>query len=435
MHNAWQNFFNRLAPFSFLFKAKVIADFLTYCFGAILVRGASFFILPLVMHKLPPAHYGIVSLATAFIAITTAIIGLGLRQLLSIEFFHAQKSARPALLYDIITLYTLIALPTTIGIWYLRAYVVRFIFFNTLNTWQFVAILISIYLFFYVELLYQLLQYTRRAKQLTLIQCTVACLTASSSLFFVFYCNIGITGMLWAQTVGTIAATLLAIGYAVAYLPTHRFHFTMKNTRYYLLYGLPFIPGIIASWVLSSLDRWILGYFSTMYEVGIYAVADLASQLFYSIILQSWASSYLPYIMQQYHSNSHNIVHIERENRRIMTICLLGCALTLIFSYPIIRIIVMRIVPSCYHASLPYAFILLLGQVFLLGSYFSSTLLQYKKCTYFLAAALVIPALLNGILNFIFTPLWGIMGCSSATLISYFIYFMITFLYSKKMIH
>ncbi len=412
-----------------------MSNFLTYSFGAILIRGFSFFILPLIMYKISPSEYGTLSLTTAFTSITTAIIGLGLRQVLSIEYFHADLHKRTSLIQDILIIYTAVALPTTIFLWQVRSTLIRIIFFNLINSFQLLGILIAIFCSFYSELMYQLLQYTQAAKRLMILQCSLAFGTMVSTLVTVLYLERGITGILWSQTTSIIIAAIIAIIFLRKYQFTAPFTGKLlMPIPYYLWYGLPFIPGILASWILSSADRWILGYFTTMREVGIYAVADLASQLFYTLVLQSWAASYLPHIMKRYQEQPDNLPLIEEENHRHMWGTMIGLALIISLGYPIGYIIVAKLLPSSYHYALRYAWILLMGQIFLLGSYFVAAFIQYRKRTYFLAFALFIPAFLNIILNVIFIPKWGIMGCSIATLISYALYFLIIYRYNKKLI-
>lgn len=428
--------FKRIAPASYSIRSlgtsPIIGYFLTYCLGAILIRGISFFTLPLIMHTIAPSDYGIFSLLAAFTIITTAIIGLGLRQFLSIEYFHADMHKRHRLIHDIIIMYTGIAFPIIIALWHLRSFIMSIIFFNAITSYQFLGVLITTFLFFYSELMYQLLQYEQAAKLLILIQCSVALFIAGSTIWSVLYVRIGITGMIWSQTIGACIAATLACTYLYKY--RHTVHTHYMPARYYLRYGFPFIPGILANWILSSSDRWLLGYYTTMHDVGIYAVADLASQLFYVVILQSWASSYLPYIMKRYQEHPHALTTIEEENHHTMWTAMITLAIIISLGYPMGYFVAQKLLPITYLVSLRYVWILLMGQIFLLGSYFATAFIQYTKHIYFLAFTLFIPASCNIILNFIFIPHWGIMGSSIATLVSYALYFIITYSYNRKLL-
>ncbi len=416
-------------------NASVIKHFFIYAFGSFFLRAISMILVPLNMRKLAPSDYGTLSLVTAFITIATAIIGLGLRQVLSIEFFHHDIKGKKQLITDILIIYTTLAIPILVITWYIRSLIIRYIFFNTITTAQFLPAMITVFLFFYAELLYQLLQYERKAMQLTIIQIILALISATITLTSLWVFNVGIVGIIWAQTICTIiAAILFFFLLSNHYFLRTKIRHSLAKTYYYIIYGLPFIPGIMFSWVLASADRWVLAYYRSMHEVGIYAIADLFAQLFYTLVLIPWSGSYLPYIMQRYAQNKNNLSAVEQKNRHIMFMSMACTAMGIIIGYVCFQSLFYRLLPTSYHASIPYILILLIGQVFLLGSYFASTLIQFHKKTYFMAFALAIPALGNLLLNLMLTPLFGITGCTVATLISYLIYFMITYLYNRKIL-
>lgn len=425
----------RLTPLlANLYNARVVKDFFIYSFGSLLLRGISILIVPLIMRTLAPAQYGALSLVTAFNMIVTAIIGLGLRQLLSIEYFHYQEQERKQLINEMILLYSCIAIPTVILCWHIKTVLIRYLFFDTISDLQLLPALLSLVLFFYAELFYQLMQYERKASQLTILQIMVALITSGSTFYALWILHTGIEGILWAQFLGQLCAFLFGL---YAYIDNDfysLFYFSIptKQIRYYFQYGLPFIPGIICSWILASSDRWMLGYYCTMREVGIYSVADLFAQIFYSLILVPWSGSYLPYIMKQYKQHEASLFVVEKENQRIMWLSMI--ALVLIISVGLMSCspFLTYVLPPLYQNALSYIPFLLMGQIFLLGSYFASALIQFKKQTSFLAVALTIPALLNIALNYLLVSPLGILGCSIATLISYLAYFIITLVYNKK---
>ena len=415
--------------------ASVIKHFFIYSFGSFFLRSISMILVPLNMRKLAPTDYGTLSLITAFITIATALIGLGLRQVLSIEFFHQDDVGKRRIITEMLIIYTAIAIPT-IGIaWQARTVIIRYIFFNSITTAQLAPALITVFLFFYAEILYQLLQYERKAIPLTTLQIILALISAAITLVSLWIFNIGLVGIIWAQTVTTVLATLIFFLFlAKHYFLRSAINTTLSKTYYYILYGLPFIPGIICSWMLSSADRWVLASYSSMHEVGIYAIADMFAQLFYTLVLIPWSGSYLPYIMQRYAAHKDNLAPIERENRQIMCMSMIGATIVILIGFFCSRSLLHYLLPPTYYAAIPYILVLLLGQIFLLGSYFASSLIQFHKRSYFLASALAIPALINLLLNLLLTPYFGIPGCTAATLISYGIYFMITYLYNKTLI-
>jgi O-antigen/teichoic acid export membrane protein len=422
-------FTNKLSPlFQNLYKARVLKDFFIYSFGSLILRAVSLFLIPLIMRILTPADYGTLALTTAFITISTAIIGLGLRQMLSIEYFHLDELGQKKLINELLIIYTIVALPTLSLAWQLRHSISTYIFFDTITNTTLIAALSSIFLFFYAELLYQLMQYNRHARELTILQLLVATVTMLSTLYTLWILKWGIAGVVIGQACGQLFAT--CVGISLYYQHTYHHHRSAKKTVKkiipYARYGAPFIPGIICSWILASSDRWMLGYYYTMKQVGIYSIADLFAQVFNALILVPWAGSYLPYILKQYKKHEDNISPIDQENSRTMWISLAAATICITLGLTIGKPLLLIILPPSYHPSLNYVWILLMGQVFLLGSYFASARLQYQKQTTFIALALILPALLNLFLNYLLIDSLGILGCSLATLLSYLAYFAIT---------
>lgn len=416
-------------------NASVIKHFFIYSFGSFFLRSISMILVPLNMRKLAPSDYGTLSLITAFITIATAIIGLGLRQVLSIEFFHQDQAGKKQLITEMLIIYTVIAIPAVSIIWYAHALIIKYIFFDIITAAQLAPALIMVFLFFYAELLYQLMQYERKAIHLTTLQIILALISATITLVSLWVFNVGLVGIIWAQTVSTtLAALVFFLFHAKHYFLRSPIKASLSKTYYYILYGLPFIPGIICSWMLASADRWVLASYRSMHDVGIYAIADLFAQLFYTLILIPWSGSYLPYIMQRYKEHKDNLCPIEQENKQIMVISMASATIAILIGFFVGKSLLSYLLPPTYYAAMPYILVLLLGQIFLLGSYFSSTLIQFHKKSYFLAFALAIPAIINLLLNLLLTPYFGITGCTIATLISYAIYFMMTYLYSKRLI-
>lgn len=414
---------------------SIIKNFFIYSCGSLFLRVVSMLIIPLTMRTLSPTDFGTLALITSFIAIANAIIGLGLRQVLSIEYFHCTTQEKQyQLINEIIAIYAACALPLIMGLWILHPIIITYIFFSSINVWLYSAILMIIFFSFFIELLYQIMQYSQRAYNLTLLQISIALLNSALTIIFLWYCKTGFASIIWAQLIGS----LCAFGYASRFYITHKINFSFSHkgihkTKKYIYYGLPFISTILLSWIISSSDRWILGYYGSMHEVGIYSIADMFAQVFNALVLQPWAGSYLPYIMKEYAHHQDSLMHVEQKNRQTMIISmiigacaiLLGCMVGIPLCYSLF--------PASYHASLEYIWLLLFGQLFLLGSYFSSCLIQFKKKRYFLAYSYALPALLNIILSIVLVPYFKIYGAVIATLTSYLLFFIVTLLYNAHL--
>jgi len=304
---------------------------------------------------------------------------------------------------------------------------------HIIYNWQlFTCGLAIAFLHFFVELLYQLLRYEQRPMLLICIQIGSALITACCTLVFLYLLNLGIVSVLLAQVITLIIGTGIGIVYhrnTTYHYSTH-IRITWHTVKRYLLYGAPFIPNTLFAWFLAAGDRWMLAEYATLHDVGIYALADMGCQLFQLLILNPWTGSYLPYILKNYAQNPTHLLAIERTNLKHMMLCMFGCIVCILLGSFSCTPLIMWLLPPIYHTAVTPLWLLLLGQICLLGSYFASTFIQFHKKRWFLSLGLCIPAFINLILNYCWIPRFGLSGCTYATLCGYCIYFIITLCYN-----
>ncbi len=418
-----------------VYNSPVIKDFFTYSCGAIFLRVITLFLAPIILRTISPAEYGVLALINSFIAILAPIIGLGLRQVLTLEYFHYTDTNRQQLVNEIIMVYLLLCVPLFALLYAMRIPLQQYLWGQQLNDHLLLFALVQTCIYFFVELLYQLLGYERKVRTLIGLQMSVALFTISCSLFFVLKLNCGIIAILAAQCMGSSIAVCFGIYcyFASQYHKFLSFTASAKKILYYVKYGVPFIPGMIFAWLLASGNRWFLARYGTLHDVGIYAITDTFAQLFQVLILLPWSASYLPYILTSYAQNPPDILVVERHNQTLMYMTMISLAFIIMCAYIGCTPLLMWLLPVAYHPAITYIWPLLMGYVFLLGSYFASSFIQFHKKSYFLAFAFCIPAILNGILNCALIPRFGLYGCTGATLISYAVYFGIVLGYNHRL--
>lgn len=423
-----------------ILATSIIKNFFIYSFSSFLLRGISIITAPIAMNILSPAEYGLLALANSFISIVSLFLGLGLRQAFSLEFFHCNTQEQKVMINDIMIIYA--SCTTLIFIALFSAYrlINAFIFAHQASN-RLIFISLSIcFIYFFVELFYQILQYQTKAKELALTQTCIAIITIALQLIFLIYFKLGIISMLLAQLIGMCIAVALACNaYVKKNCITHiNITRSLRAFRYYLKLGLPFIPSVLFGWILSSGDRWVLAQLSSMHAVGIYSLADAFGQLFYIVILNPISSSYLPFVLHQFAQNKHNLLGTEQWNQKNMLYAMVGVAILISGGYLVAKPILLFLLPHAYHEAIDYIWFILMGYVFLMGTYFANCLIQYHKKSYFLGLSLLLPATLNIALNFLLIPTYHTYGCVYATLIAYASYFGLTLWYNfylqKKLI-
>jgi len=415
------------------FHSTVIKNFLIYFSGSIALKGIALFITPFIMQILTPADYGLLSLTTSFINVLVTFAGLGMRQFLSIEYFHCNVIDRKKLINDILIVYLCIMVPVFLLLSFNVSAINRLVFVN--HAWN-LLIMISLataFLQFFVDFFYQIMQYLGASIKLTFIQTSTAFLILILNLIFLYIVNIGVIGILLSQCISFFIIFIIAL---FAYLKNfYYFHIqlsqSLKRSGWYLVQGLPFIPRMLFAWILAAGDRWILAKYSSMHNVGIYSVADMFGQLFQFTVVLPLSYAYIPPLMEKFTSSKkEDWLNIERWNQKNMWLCMIVVFVLMSLVYFFCKSFIWGIIPEKFYDAITYVWFLLVGYLFLLGSYFASTFLQFQKKIYFLIFALCIPAILNIFLNILLIPYFEISGCVFATVISYVIYFTITLGYN-----
>ena len=413
---------------------NIIKNFFIYSGGAIFLKMAQAIVIPLNLKVISPTQYGILALANGFSTIVAIFLGLGLRQALWLDFFHHDNDNRKKILADIITVYLTTSSPIFF-ILILSIPVINKVYF--LNSANFSLILIAIltcFLSFFGELFFQILRYQSRAYYCTFVQILSAIFSIILNLCLVLYFQLNIMGVALANLSSLLIPAVFGFH---EYLKLKINFLTKINSgliKKYLSLGAPFIPGMIFAWILSSCDKIILSRFCSMHEVGIYSLTDTLGQIFNLIILQPLSGSYLPALFESYSQNKHNILPIEQKNRNFMWISMLGMFFLISAGFIVAKKVLLLILPIHYHQVTNYLWLMLVGYIFLMGTYFSCSYIQFKKKTKFLSLSFCIPAIFNILLNLLFVPRFGAYGSVASTTLSYLIYFLITLAYNRHIL-
>ena len=195
--------------------------------------------------------------------------------------------------------------------------------------------------------------------------------------------------------------------------------------KYAVLYNLPLIPYFLSSYVLSSSDRLMIGYFCGEDKAGIYGIAYTMSAVV-NIVWNSINATLVPTIYQRCDDGRRSTLS------RLIVPIIAGyggvCILIMLLSPEIIRFLA----PSSYGEGM-YIIPVIVGGVFYMSifSIFSNIIYYEKKPKYVMGAG-VAAAVANFILNLIFIPLCGYFAAGYTTLASYLLQVVWSYIAVKK---
>lgn len=232
----------------------------------------------------------------------------------------------------------------------------------------------------------------------------------------VIYFGYGVEGLLWGHIISLIVMVPLLLKVALV-----KFSWgggsSSTLTKEIARYGFPLILGVLAAWVLTFSDRYILELFRGTYEVGIYSASYLISER--SIYLLSYlfvlASGPLAMEVWEKEGEAKSREFVTRVTRYYLIICLPAVIGLSFLAKPIIMIFT----ASEYHQGFHIVYLIAFGVFFLgLQNSFYTGLMFYKQ-TKLIMMNVMAAVLLNVVLNFLLVPRYGYMAAAVTTLVSY----------------
>ena len=280
------------------------------------------------------------------------------------------------------------------------------------------------------------MRFGHQAKALSLIHIFHALSIASITLCCFFFFNIRFAAIPAAQSITMVFVMLIGIHiwFKSRYQEHLHFKTAFKKSRWYIYQSTPLMVGTLLQWVLESSDRWMLARLGSVgHDVGIYSTAYLFNGLFYSLVVLPWTGAYIPYILQKYALNRDVIASVEYKNRRLMWISMAALIIVLFLIIAPAKPLILMILPPSYHNALYLIAPMVFGRIIYFGAQFNLCLLQFYKKTGIIFFSLLVPAITNVFLNYLFIPLFGITATVVVSIVSFSFYFMITWYYNRKM--
>lgn len=327
-------------------------------------RGISFLLLMLLANYIPPAEYGNLSLFTTVVSFATIFMALNTEGYFSISYF---KKSEEDLKKNFTAIY-IIGLATLLFFLFI-VFIGGGYISDTLELSQtllFYAVVISFFSFsFHIQQNYFRVQ----EKVVTYGYYNVgnALLNFGLSLFFVITLGQGWMGRVNAQLLCTIAFGLLSI-YTFSHSKLFKISWEKNRYKEIISWGLPMIPHHATGWIRQGLDRYIINYHYTIYQVGIFSYALNVSNVIGMIGMAFNATNSVTLfktISDKSLTNKQKKENLCRQTRLISIVYLVVTVSTMV----ILSLLTYLALPK-YHDSIPYIWILCLA--------------GFLKCIYFL---------------------------------------------------
>jgi len=247
------------------------------------------------------------------------------------------------------------------------------------------------------------------------------------SIITIIFLHQGIYGLFISNVVGYLLANLIFIFGAKLY-KYFSFNYSKVQMKSMLKYSFPMIFSAIAWWINSASDKFFITIIANVSESGIYAVSTKIPSILtalLSVFMQAWSISAIKEFDREdkdgFISNMFNIVS---------GLLCITCSLLIIFNQPISRLMFSK---DFFIAWRNVPFLLVAITLDGLALFICNLLFAMKK-TKIRAAATIVGAIVNTVLNIILIKMWWSYGASIATFFGYLVTYIASALYIKRYI-
>lgn len=242
-------------------------------------QGVSFVLLIILAKYIMPHEYGYLSLFTTLTTVLGLFFGFSSSGYLSIVYF---KKTRQEFNKDFSSIVVLEVL--TAAIYFLALLIfgksLSHLLDLPLNILYMGGIIVfSNKLFGIQQNLYRL---NENLKLYGILSCSNAIINFLSAIFFVVYLNLNWIGRIYSMVAYSIIFGVIALCF---FIKENYFSFTDLRKRFYpiLLWSMPLIPHLATNWIKQGLDRYIINYHYSTYEVGIFSFAMNLTSIILSV--------------------------------------------------------------------------------------------------------------------------------------------------------
>ena len=409
-----------------------LKSFLVYGIGSIARSGISFFLLPLYLHSFDASKYGVLSILTVIMSLSSIFVNAGVISGLFRLYYDAGKEEKKELLGATWIWYFLGGIIVSIILLGYSPQLSKY-FFKTLiysKSLQYLGIFMMIR--FLIEIPFTILRLENKSVHYVLFSIVQIILEVLLKIIFIAYLGRGISGYYES---GVIAGIVLLFGLLPFTFKYVRLNLKINHYKNLIQLGAPFILSSIAVWVLTISDRFILNYFHGSSEVGIYSLADKFASIFNIVLFRPSALFWAPFFFS-FASNNKTAEIKKLLNNSLRHFILLGSIiyLLIVLGYKdILYILVYSFgAKTEYLLSLNLIPILTIAPFLYMLTRQASYALLYIKKPIYSAITSCIAAIVNIILNIILIPYLKAMGAAIATIIAYIIYEVIIYLISQR---
>lgn len=256
------------------FNIKVISNSIIYTIGGLVTKCFAFFLLPLYTTYLSPADYGLSSIITTFLCITSFLVSFSTYSSV-LRFYVEYKDNKKILkkFYGTIFLFILCSGIIIGGILFIfQRQLVDYVFAGV-DFFPIVFVSLISMIFNCTHTFFEtILRSQQKATKATCLSVLYFIINATLTIIFVVYYGLGAYGVVLAMLIAGLVYTLYML-FEMIFTKTIDLCFHLDLLRDALKYSIPIIPHNISPHIALMVQKVLISNYCNLSVLGVYSVA------------------------------------------------------------------------------------------------------------------------------------------------------------------
>lgn len=406
---------------------KIISLGSLYSLGSI-SQGALFVLLfPIYTSFLSPQDFGIIGLMSITINLLTRFVSSPINSAFA-RFYYAPeyRGKNGILLFNLFLWALLIITCCAVIFWRLSEYLAGIILQdrNLVHLLKIYALILFLQPF--SSLFLCLLRMLERAKYFVCTSILSLLLSAGLTLYLLAVLKKGVLALIVGNLFGLIVTVIMILP---VFIKKSTFKLSHSTLIPPLKYAYPLLLSEYSNLLIQSGDRYVLRIFNSISMVGLYGFGYQIAGILQTALVTPLKQALQPIVLKQ-EDNPEAIRHFLKLGATYFY--LIGCAACLLISLFSREILMLFARKEAFWAAWVIVPIITYSYVqHGIGNFVGWGMGLMKK-SFHVSGIVLIAALVNMGLNFLFVPYWGMLGAAFATMLSYIVWNFLKAYYSAK---
>jgi O-antigen/teichoic acid export membrane protein len=395
-------------------RERYLKSFVSFSIGTWINALLAFITTPVITFLISPKEFGKASIYTLVYSVVLIVIRLGTEQSYVRFFYEFPENDRKKLLWICMWPGLWLLTAVSIVLIFLSRYVSKLIVGEYDNKIVFLLILSLFTGFLQVYNMYSI-----RMKQMgwrySFIQIMSNLFNFGGVLAFSLIFARNFYSIVVGQIVANVGAFAIGVVFESDYWKPVKWQTDVLKKI--VLYGIPFVPTFLLTWLFQSIDRLTLRAMTSFDEVGLYTAAfKVISAL--SLIQAGFTTFWVPIAYEQFQKSPEDKYLYKRMNEIISVLMFLFASLIVLG-----KDFIFLIVSKNYRSAAYIAPFLVLGPVMYSISETTVVGINFMKKTYWHFIISLFTSITNVMGNLLLVPLFGAKGAAISTGLSYVLFF------------